>query len=244
MSPFLGQTPPELIDILDKVHGFYQDSWTNLMWFVGALGGIATLVLGLAPWLLEQRRRKVFKLSEDKISKEIEVAKNKASHDLAEELTAVWEEIGDAQEKAAEELAAVREDIDRAQVELKTKIEIGTAMTRVFQAAQSFRQEQWQDTLFYSFKAIAGFLLYGGKEYIEGVASQLNVAVVCSQRLRVDEVRRPIVVDGLRRIINQFEEKGFLEKYSEEIATLEAAIIRKPPAEDAEQEETAEQGDE
>ena len=75
----------ETIDILDKVHGFYQDAWTNLLWFVGVLMTVLALVVGvLVPWWLERSRKQTFQLSEERVMDEIAKSREQYEQGLEE----------------------------------------------------------------------------------------------------------------------------------------------------------------
>ena len=74
----------EAMEILDKVHSFYNDAWSNLLWVVGCIGGVVVLLVTVVvPYWLERSRRMTFEKSSEDILAELKRVRERTEAEMA-----------------------------------------------------------------------------------------------------------------------------------------------------------------
>ena len=84
-------TPSQIdaVDLLSKVHSFYEVAWVHLMWYIGVAGAIIGIIIPIA---LQVYQRRTFKFEESKIESHITAQLDSAKTEI---LTAVNERLNE-----------------------------------------------------------------------------------------------------------------------------------------------------
>lgn len=112
------------LDVLEQVHGFYNDAWDQLMVVVGLVFGVVGVIVPafalIILALLERRREASFRLDTERVMTEIQTARGEMSEaleatreDLVREIEAGRKAFADDQDKAAKKMNTVEASLYR-----------------------------------------------------------------------------------------------------------------------------------